>query len=154
MRVSICECLPLLFYESVYQNGCNSLIKSSIYHCYICSSSSSSYQLPYSPLVFTFNVSCTFIKISGSLICIANDYASDVSSVARMGVSHSSNPSHFVYDHVGSKVISLNNDSDSERLLGDSRDERSSSRNSSFNALLSNDDFEEGHTVVSMPPSS
>lgn len=53
---------------------------------------------------------------------------------------------------MGHGVISLTEDFDLERLYGDSKDERGSSKDSSSDTLLLDDDVEEGHMTFPMPP--
>lgn len=50
--------------------------------------------------------------MTDSHIHIASDSKSVVFSVAWTRVSYGSNPSAFIYDHMGPKMISLNDDCD------------------------------------------
>lgn len=71
-----------------------------------------------------------------------------------MGVSPGSNPSPFIYDCLGPEVISISDNSDLERLLVDSQVEGATSRYSSFDALLCDDDAREDHAATYIPHSS
>lgn len=66
------------------------------------------------------------MRMSNNLTRIVSDSKNDASSIARTRVSPSLNPSPFVYDRMGHKVISLPNDSASRKLFGDSQDEKAS----------------------------
>lgn len=88
--------------------------------------------------------------MSDSVIRIVSDYESDISSAVGTWVSPYSYSHPISHDRVGHKVVSLTSDFDSERVSGNSLDEKASSLDS-FAALLSDDDAEEGHDVVLIP---
>lgn len=89
--------------------------------------------------------------MNDSHIHIVSDYECDTSYIARMGTSHNSNPSLIACYRIGHKVISLIDDSISERVYGNFLDEINSSIDY-FAALLLDVDVDEGHTSVLMPP--
>lgn len=85
--------------------------------------------------------------MSDSVIHIVSDYESDVYSTIGTGVSHYSYSPPISHDRVSHKVVSLTSDFDSERVFGNSLDEKASSLDS-FASQLSDDEAEEGHDVV------
>lgn len=91
--------------------------------------------------------------MSCGLVNFLSDSESDTSPVVRAGVSNSSNPSPFVYDRPGKKVISIIDDFDSERLSMDSSNEGASYRDSSFDVVFSDDHAKGDHMTASMPNS-
>lgn len=92
--------------------------------------------------------------MSGIPIYLDSDSESNVSPVARTRVSLSSNHSPFVYDFLGPKVISIIDDYDLEWLYVGSQNERVSSRDSSFDALMFDYDIDKDHIVALMSLSS
>lgn len=85
-------------------------------------------------------------------IHILSDSESEVSSAAGIGVSPDSPALSLAHDRMGPEILSLINDSNSEKVYEDSLNEKASFLDS-FEAILLDDDVEEGHPAAHMPSS-
>lgn len=125
-------------HKSFYLKVHSSIPLESVYHC-----SYNLLQVSFLPITFTFSrlalpdtlispsfntfsISCTLIKMNDILILLTSNYDSDTYLIVRMGVSPSSNPYPFIYDHMGLEAISLIDDSNLEMLSMGSQDEGAS----------------------------
>lgn len=88
--------------------------------------------------------------MSDSHVHIVCDYERDIAYVVTVGVSHDSNFPPLARDHMGHKVISLTDNSNSETASGNALEEGASSFNSS-ESLLSDEGVKEDRTEVLMP---
>lgn len=84
-------------------------------------------------------------------IRLDSDSKSSVSSAVGMRVAPDWHSPSLTQDYVGHEVVSLIDDSNSEREVYNSLDKRASSLDS-FYALLSYDNGKKDHTEVPMPP--
>lgn len=83
-------------------------------------------------------------------IRLDSDFQNSVSSAAEIGITHDSRYPSITHDYMDHKVVSLIVDSDSQRVFGNSLDERAHSLDS-FEALMLDGDVVEDHTKVPMP---
>lgn len=84
-------------------------------------------------------------------ICIINDSESSISFTAGIRVASDSRSPSLTHDYTSHKVVSLTDDYDPERISRNSLDERASSLDY-FEALFLDEDGEDDHTKVPMPP--